>query len=460
MANPLPGWFPRAPSLRLLPLLALYFLFVLLKARNVFIGDEERYVLGARNILKGFLASEETLFLWNGPGYPLYLVPFVGLGLPLILAKLGNAVFLYLAMVRFHHSLDQAAGAGKSAGAVNTAGGWGTLAVTYVLGIYLLIHSSSIELLMTEGLSAYLVCGAAHHYLTSLRPAGRAGLHSLLAGLHLAGLALTKVFFGYAALAALAAAGAWWVLERWRAASAGKDPQTSTAAGRASLACALALAFCLPYLTYTYSLTGKAFFWSNSGGSQLYCMTLREKELLGDWLNFDAVLTFPDFFHGQAPYYRELARMDYVSRDAAMKAAALRNIKADPRKYFRNWRANMNRMVFGYPVSRYPGSDSELATGNRSFIYAIPFFLALFALPAAWRGRAGIPAGIQACLAFALMSLGGLSLVSSFPRIVFPLLPLLGLWLGAVRMAAGRKMEVVDWKAGAGVGKGQATIST
>lgn len=408
-----------APILRLLPLLALYLAWAVLKSRPELIGDEGRYVVGARNILSGFLASEESLFLWNGPGYPLYLVPFVGLGLPLVLAKLGNAVLLFLALVRFHQSLGLPGLA---------RGSRGNLAMTYALGLLLLLHGPGLELLMTECLSAFFVCGAARHYLASARmPApARPWLHPALAGLHLAGLALTKVFFGYAVTAGILACALWWAV------SAGLRAGPSAAAARRGLlACALGLALCAPYLAYTWKLTGKAFFWSNSGGSQLYCMTLREKELLGDWLNFDAVLAFPDFFHGQIGFYRELSRMDYVGRDAAMKAAALRNIKADPRKYFRNWRANVNRMVFGYPVSRYPGSDPELATGNRSFVYALPFFLLLFTLPAAWKRRRSLPPELHACLGFAALSLGGLSLVSAFPRMVFPLLPLLGLWVAA-----------------------------
>ena len=143
--------------------------------------------------------------------------------------------------------------------------------------------------------------------------------------------------------------------------------------------------------------------------------------------------------------------MDYVARDQAMKAAALRNIKEHPRKYFRNWRANVNRMVFGFPVTRYPGSDPQLATGNRSLVYAFPFFLCLFAVPGAWARRARIPPGAWVCLFFSLVSLGGLSLLSAFPRMVFPLLPLLALWLAAV--AAAKPVAAAepagDWEAAA-----------
>jgi hypothetical protein len=49
-----------------------------------------------------------------------------------------------------------------------------------------------------------------------------------------------------------------------------------------------------------------------------------------------------------------------------------------------------------------------------------------------WLGRRSVPAGVHACLAFACLSLAGMSLVCAIPRQVFPMLPLLGLWCAVV----------------------------
>jgi hypothetical protein len=85
-------------------------------------------------------------------------------------------------------------------------------------------------------------------------------------------------------------------------------------------------------------------------------------------------------------------------------------------------------MVFGYPVTAHAGGGSELATGNRSFVYALPFFLlAALAVPG-WRVRKRIAPAAHAGLLFALIALGGTSLLAAIPRQVFPVLPLVGIW--------------------------------
>src|SRR6185436_10562608 len=135
--------------------------------KAAFQWDEGRYVINAQNLTHGYLASVESLMFWNGPGYPLYLFPFVALKLPLLLAKVGNAVFLYLGVVYFQ-------------GALRLLGiGSRSRLYAYALGVFLLLHGSLIEYLMTEALSSFLVSGGMYHYLQAAlradRPAETAG---------------------------------------------------------------------------------------------------------------------------------------------------------------------------------------------------------------------------------------------------------------------------------------------
>jgi hypothetical protein len=448
---------PWGDALRLLPLLGFFAILALVQAKGDNEGDGWRYLTNARHMLEGYFAAPDTLMFWNGPGYPILLIPFVGLGIPLALARILNAVFLYLAVVHFHGCL-RLAGIGKRG-----------LAYAYAMGILLFLHGPLMGMIMTESLSAFLVCAGAWHLGAASRGFGRKGLHASLAGLHLGYLALTKIFFGYVVEFCLLIAAGLWLWSRARRvpgtlASAPppnpapsphpvppasrpppfSGPEARFAPAVAALACAVGLLVCAPWLAHTWSKTGKLNFWGNSGGFQMYYLSWPEKEYFGDWINFEALLENPDFFRPHVEFVRETLKLDYVSQDAVLKKQALRHCREHPRKCVTNWRANVNRMVFGYPVTHYPGSDVELATGNRSFVYAFPFMLCLLLAAPGWLGRRAVPAWVHYGLAFAIVSLGGMSLVSAIPRQVFPVLPLLGLWCAVV---AERALEIRGrWK--------------
>jgi hypothetical protein len=310
-------------------------------------------------------------------------------------------------------------------------------------------------MIMTESLSAYMVCGAAYHYCRAARDPG-SRRHLALAGLHLGYLALTKVFFGYVLeVSAPIALGVWlWARGTGKPGTIGSAAERKREIGRsawtAAAACALGLLVCAPYLAHTWAKTGKANLWGNAGGFQLYYMSLPEKEYYGDWLNFEAVLEHPEYFRNHVDFLRETLKLDFVSQDDVFKRAAVRNCREHPGKCILNWRANLNRMVFGFPNTYYPGSGADLATGNRAFVYAFPFALCLMLAVPGWLGRRTFPPWIHACLAFACISLGGMSLVCAIPRQVFPLLPMLGLWC-AVAMDRTVRFRV-EGAAGAGPG--------
>src|SRR6185295_16618239 len=63
---------------RLLDMLVLMALLavIALRARPEFQLDEDRFVDYADNLARGFYADPVSKFIWNGPGYPLLLVPF------------------------------------------------------------------------------------------------------------------------------------------------------------------------------------------------------------------------------------------------------------------------------------------------------------------------------------------------------------------------------------------------
>ena len=90
----------------LLPIFLLYFAIFLQSAEDSLdFGDEPRYAMYAENLTKGFYAPPDTLFLWNGPGYPLLLTPFAFFDVPWYWAKMLNPVFMFLAVCFIYSSI-------------------------------------------------------------------------------------------------------------------------------------------------------------------------------------------------------------------------------------------------------------------------------------------------------------------------------------------------------------------
>jgi len=90
----------KAPGFIFLPFLFLYVGLVFLFPTHGTEGDETRYMQYAMNLLK-FLHSHDRLIvdLNNGPGYPIFLFPFLALKLPLVSISLMNAILHYLSVV-------------------------------------------------------------------------------------------------------------------------------------------------------------------------------------------------------------------------------------------------------------------------------------------------------------------------------------------------------------------------
>ena len=76
---------------KLTPFLLLYLIICIVFAPHENVGDEGRYLYFANNLLSGFYSPPyPEINLWNGPGYPLFLAPFIFFELPLIALRLLN----------------------------------------------------------------------------------------------------------------------------------------------------------------------------------------------------------------------------------------------------------------------------------------------------------------------------------------------------------------------------------
>jgi len=387
---------------RLLPLLVLYVLVVLFAASSAILADQVRYVWFANNLAHGYYSPRYHVNLWSGPGYPILLLPFVLLNLPWLAAKLLNALLLFMAILYFHSTLRLYVRNRLA------------LYFSCLLGVYL-PFLRYIHLLLTEELALFLMCGFLFHFC-NLHRSGKTRWGQLaIASIYLAYLALTKIFLGYVILIGLLLSVALYL---WKRGSALK---------RTVLVCCFALVCCSPYLVYTYSLTGKIFYWGNSGGSSLYWISNPKESELGNWFSSENVLENPAQFQPHLGFFQELERLPTIQRDDELKRRAFYNITHYPRTFFKNWLANMGRLLFNYP---YAYTQQKLST----YFYVIPnmflFVLSILLIYPTVRGRKLIPYEIYAMTFFAILYLGGSSLISGVsPRQSMLVVPVLFLWI-------------------------------
>ena len=390
------------PWLKLLPLLALYLaLTVVIHPRlGPCQGDEGRYLDFARNLLRGYYSPPGTVDLWNGPGYPILLASVAWSPYALFIARVANAFLLYAALLYLQRTLA----------------GWMTLRRSILLAGLFGLYPPALRYMpyaLTETLAILLICGLAYHSLVMFEATGRRRLlHAALAAAYFAWLALTKVFFGVVLATLLASSLIVWLLVR--------SPAVRTAA--ATLAAAFIL--CTPWLFYTWNLTGRVMYWSTAGGSTLYWMSSPYAEESGDWFGSLAStegnnLTLRS--HHQA-LYESVSSLPAHEADRVMTQKAINNIRHHPGKYFKNWTANIGRLLFNYPFSY---TEQKMS----SFYYIIPnsvFLafggLAVILLVYRWRSVTAAP---RFLLALFTISLAGSSLVSAYGRMFTVIAPLL-----------------------------------
>ena len=393
--------FPRRPAFAFLPLVALYLLMVLASPSSAPFSDSTRYIWFAENLARGYYSPRPDINLWNGPGYPFLLWPFAALGLPWGLAKIVNCFLMFGALVYFHAML-------RSYVSPRAA-----LVTSYVLGLWPPILRIVPELL-TEVLSIFLVCGFAFH-VSRLGCRGRKfWFHLSMAAFYMAYLSLTRVYYGYVILVCLVAFAGLYLWKR--------RPLLRAYA----IVFGLGLVLCIPYLIYTYSLTGRVFYWSTSAGLSLYWMASPYKSDLGDWHLPSTVKGIPQLAKNHAEFFSEIGSLSQVEQDAALRRRALENIAHHPGAFLKNCLANIGRLLFNYPYAYNPQRPS-------TYLYALPGMLlvvaSLLCIRPTIARRRQVPAEFLALLIFGAVAFGGSSLLSAFNRFFLPLLPIVLLWL-------------------------------
>jgi len=377
-----------------------YLIAIWIFAGNLPVYDERRYLMFAEHLVHGYYSPPANINLWNGPGYPLVLVPFVWLQTPLIYPKLLNAFFLTGFILFFYYTLllylpERSALFGAC-----------------LVGVFPPILSE-IHLLYTETIALFLIGGFIYCYCQT-HQTKKGGPWLILSAFFLAYLALTKIFFGYVLMVYLIVS---FILALWK---------RSRHLKLSLMIFGLAFLFCLPYLIYTYSLTGRILYWSNSGGLSLYCMSTPYEDEWGDWFDQNKFKGNPFLARNHQSFFDRISKLPAVEKDEALKGQAVNNILQHPRKFVINWMANLGRLFFNYPYSYTPQKISTYA-------YFLPniflFVIMIFSLFVSFYAYKSIPYELFSLLVFSLIAFGGSSLLSAYSRQVLPLIPIAALWI-------------------------------
>lgn len=405
----------RNPYLIFLPFLILYATVIIVNKWPTLYGDEIRYANFAWHLLHGYYSTPKpNIDLWNGPGYPLTVVPFMWLKIHSLTITLMNAIYQYFALVFLCKALKLVT-SHKMA-----------LLFTFPLAIY--PNALSILPIMYTEAFTYLLVSAFIYSLILCYTRGRIK-YGIIAGLVLGYLALTKIIFGYVLVLGLISCIALLCYK--------KNRPYHLISVKILL---IAFAVTTPYLCYTYHMTGKFFYWGNSGGMSLYWMSSPYNNEYGDW-------KLPELSNNQYPLLfkspegaamlkknhsnemKFILSHSAVEQDALFKQIALQNIKNHPFKFIVNYYYNCSRMLFNFPYS-YSYQDAAIV-GNivRGSLLLWSSLIGIAITLYNWK-RVIYPVKFSLLLTGIYLGLSGA--LSAYPRQLDVMVPILLFWLGTI----------------------------
>jgi 4-amino-4-deoxy-L-arabinose transferase-like glycosyltransferase len=422
------------PFILFFPFLILYLILILIFAINQLSGDEGRYLMYAKNLSRGFYSPPPpAIDLGNGPGYPLLIMPFVALNLPLIFIKLLNALLYYLSIVLLFKSLQHIVPIRF------------TIIFSLIWALYptFYVYMSNI---VPETLAAFLITLILFLSFNIFRNVSSKKMikYIILAGLTLGYLALTKPVFGYVIMFMVAGLFLLFITNRKN-----KNYKKTISIF------IIAFITTIPYLAYTYHLSGKMFYWSSFGGNNLYWMSSPYEGEYGDWMGFpvipnneyripgsDSLITLRHQKDFDELLLNEEVRkanvrngeIEYnltkgIAQDDLLKKIAVRNIKSNPIKFIENCISNAGRMIFNYPGSYVLQKPSTLRRLPINGTLLVISFFCLILTFLKWN-RIVFP--IRFLLFFGLIYFGGSLFGSAEDRMFLLVVPILLIWIAYI----------------------------
>lgn len=320
-------------------------------------GDECAYLFYTSNILQGFYSPPPpNINFWFGPGAPLLATPLLIFDLPIDFWCILNAFCYYASAVFIFEILKY----------LEIPLNWRF----FFISIWVVFIPSYLVMsyVSTEPLACFLFTLSSWAWLKSEKLRTETN-YIIISGISLGYLALTKVVFGYVMLVMLALVGLNFIITRSRLSL------------KFSKVLAIAFLITSPWLLYTYSLTGKFFYWGASGGAQIYWMSSPYPEESGSWDEGDLYIKQAKrdwsmehrkiLIRNHKSDWDKIIKLQVISQDSAFKAIAVQNIKSHPIKFGYNCLCNFSRLLFSTPRTGYVQDARYIAfipTGSFMFI--------------------------------------------------------------------------------------------
>lgn len=423
----------RNPFLLFSPFLILYIIFILIFTSTENFGDEIRYLTYARNLTKGFYSPPYPYIdLGNGPGYPIILMPFIALKFPLIYIKLFNALFYYISIVFLYKSLEQIV----------------SFKFTFVFTLIWALYPNTFEQMphaLPEVFATSLIPVLLFFVMKGFKNnlSKKTFAYLFIAGFTFGYLALTKPMFGYVLSFMIGITLLLWIVNK-----------KNISYKKTAILLIIGFLTVVPYLVYTYNLTGRMFYWSSFGGNNLYWMSTPYGNEYGEYYKYpftplaDRIPESAELLklHHEKDFEYLLKNHEVrkanllngtvqddlsngTAQDDLLKKIALQNIKEHPVKFLQNCLSNAGRMIFNYPGSYVLQKPSTL---QRLPVNGALLLLCLFCFIPTLLNWKKVLFPIRLLLFFSLLYFGGSLLGSAGPRMFTIIVPILLFWIAYI----------------------------
>ncbi|MCP4123788.1 MAG: glycosyltransferase family 39 protein [Bacteroidetes bacterium] len=405
------------PFIWFLPFLVLYSIYFFLNLDQNLILDDGRYWNCASNIIHGFYADPNTDFgfLWNGPGYPIFLMIFQLLELPFNVAKSFNILFSYVALVYFYKALIFFIPSKRA------------VIITCLFGLMYPIYIECLPRLQVECFSIMLVCIMCYSILAYRKHHKRK--YFWLASISIGYLILTKVFFSYVFIFGFLSLLPMYFISRNK-----KEYK------ELSQIVLIGILFTLPYLMFTYSLTGKFPYYSAAGGLSMYWMSTPYENEIGDWLHFNGLPEDHFIKQNHKDFFESIKDFSQLEKDLAYKKKAFENMTNHKWKYTKNYFLNIERLFIMYPTA-----FQEIPLKEHIIFYfpsVIVFFLLVLAVVLVITRVVIVEPVVNFLLLLIVFYIGLTCLFSAVTRYLYPVIPIVLIFISRV-YSSNKKKETV-----------------